>query len=162
MKRTVIRCRANDSGQAWPGQAIDAVLPCGSLRRFFQSPISSPDTTTAHRRQRDTPRHHTRLSLPTASDPDPRSSQQSIPITDRLRQEFPKITDYSARPAWTDTFFYRNTDGRCHDVNALDALMAEPGAFYVMDRGYLDLDGFNEEDLIPTWPGYRTDMGELS
>jgi len=30
---------------------------------------------------------------------------------------------------------------------ALDALMAEPGAFYVMDRGYLDLDGFNEEDL---------------
>ena len=68
-------------------------------------------------------------------------------FTDRLRQEFPKITDYSARPAWTDTFFYRNTDGRCHDVNALDALMAEPGAFYVMDRGYLDLDGFNEEDL---------------
>jgi hypothetical protein len=43
--------------------------------------------------------------------------------------------------------FIEITDGRCHDVNALDALMAEPGAFYVMDRGYLDLDGFNEEDL---------------
>ena len=27
---------------AWPGQAIGAVLPRGSLRRFFQSPISSP------------------------------------------------------------------------------------------------------------------------
>ncbi len=36
MKRTVMRYRANDSGQAWPGQAIEAVLPRGSLRRFFQ------------------------------------------------------------------------------------------------------------------------------
>ena len=80
MKRTVMRYRANYSGQAWPGQAIEAVLARGSLRRFFQVPISSPDTTTAHRRQRDTPRHHTRLSLPAASDPDPRSSRQSIPI----------------------------------------------------------------------------------
>ncbi|MBV8175221.1 MAG: transposase, partial [Verrucomicrobia bacterium] len=26
----------------------------------------------------------------------------------------------------------------CHDVNALNVLMVEPGAFYVMDRGYLD------------------------
>src|SRR5271166_4341794 len=34
--------------------------------------------------------------------------------------------------------FIEITDGRCHDVNALDALMVEPGAFYVMDRGYLD------------------------
>ena len=33
--------------------------------------------------------------------------------------------------------FIEITDGRCHDVNALDALMVEPGAFYVMDRGYL-------------------------
>jgi hypothetical protein len=30
------------------------------------------------------------------------------------------------------------TDGLCHDVNALDLLCIEPGAFYVMDRGYLD------------------------
>ena len=30
------------------------------------------------------------------------------------------------------------TDGRWHDVNALDVLMVEPGAFYVMDRGYVD------------------------
>lgn len=30
------------------------------------------------------------------------------------------------------------TDGLCHDINALDLLVIEPGAFYVMDRGYLD------------------------
>jgi hypothetical protein len=34
--------------------------------------------------------------------------------------------------------FVEITDGRCHDVNALDLLLIEPGAFYVMDRGYLD------------------------
>src|SRR5271166_5657832 len=34
--------------------------------------------------------------------------------------------------------FIEITDGRCHDVKALDVLMVEPGAFYVMDRGYLD------------------------
>ena len=30
------------------------------------------------------------------------------------------------------------TDGKVHDVNILDELVAEPGAFYIMDRGYLD------------------------
>ena len=30
------------------------------------------------------------------------------------------------------------TDGKVHDVNILDRFAAEPGAFYVMDRGYLD------------------------
>ena len=30
------------------------------------------------------------------------------------------------------------SDGKLHDVNVLDLLVAEPGAFYVMDRGYLD------------------------
>jgi transposase len=30
------------------------------------------------------------------------------------------------------------TDGKVHDVNALDHLVAEPGAIYVMDRAYLD------------------------
>jgi hypothetical protein len=34
--------------------------------------------------------------------------------------------------------FIEITDGLCHDVNALDMLVVEPGAFYVMDRGYLD------------------------
>ena len=30
------------------------------------------------------------------------------------------------------------TDGKVHDVNILDEIVPEPGAFYVMDRGYLD------------------------
>ncbi len=34
--------------------------------------------------------------------------------------------------------FIHISDGRLHDVNALDLLPPEPGAFYVMDRGYLD------------------------
>ena len=34
--------------------------------------------------------------------------------------------------------FIEITEGRCHDVNALEVLVVEPGAFYVMDRGYLD------------------------
>ena len=34
--------------------------------------------------------------------------------------------------------FIHISDGRYHDVNALDLLVPEPGAYYVMDRGYLD------------------------
>ena len=30
------------------------------------------------------------------------------------------------------------SEGRQHDVNALDEILVEPGAFYVMDRAYLD------------------------
>jgi hypothetical protein len=30
------------------------------------------------------------------------------------------------------------SDGKLHEVNVLDQLVPEPGAFYVMDRGYLD------------------------
>lgn len=30
------------------------------------------------------------------------------------------------------------TDGKTHEVNVLDELLPEPGAFYVMDRGYID------------------------
>ena len=32
------------------------------------------------------------------------------------------------------------TDGKMHDVNILDQLRPEAGAFYVMDRGYLDFE----------------------
>lgn len=32
------------------------------------------------------------------------------------------------------------TDGKVHDVNILDALPIEPGAFYIMDRAYLDFE----------------------
>jgi hypothetical protein len=35
------------------------------------------------------------------------------------------------------TFLYIS-DGKLHDVNVLDQLVPEPGAFYVMDRGYVD------------------------
>jgi len=34
--------------------------------------------------------------------------------------------------------FIEITDGKIHDVRILDLLVPEPGAFYVMDRGYLD------------------------
>jgi hypothetical protein len=32
------------------------------------------------------------------------------------------------------------TDGKVHDVNILDLLILEPGAFYIMDRAYLDFE----------------------
>ena len=34
--------------------------------------------------------------------------------------------------------FVSISEGRQHDVNALDDILVEPGAFYVMDRAYLD------------------------
>jgi hypothetical protein len=34
--------------------------------------------------------------------------------------------------------FLHITDGKTHEVNVLDELLIEPGAFYLMDRGYLD------------------------
>jgi len=34
--------------------------------------------------------------------------------------------------------FISITDGRVHDVNILDEILPEAGAFYVMDRGYVD------------------------
>ena len=36
--------------------------------------------------------------------------------------------------------FLRVTDGSVHDVNILDEFLPEAGAFYVMDRGYLDFE----------------------
>jgi hypothetical protein len=32
------------------------------------------------------------------------------------------------------------TDGKVHDVNILDEVMPEAGAFYVMDRAYVDFE----------------------
>ena len=34
--------------------------------------------------------------------------------------------------------FIHLTDGSVHDVNALDSLLIEPAAFYLMDKGYVD------------------------
>jgi transposase len=36
--------------------------------------------------------------------------------------------------------FISITDGKVHDVNILDEILPEAGAFYVMDRGYLDFE----------------------
>jgi len=36
--------------------------------------------------------------------------------------------------------FIHVSDGKLHDVNALDMLVPEPAAIYVMDRGYLDFE----------------------
>lgn len=36
--------------------------------------------------------------------------------------------------------FIHVSDGKLHDVNVLDILVPEPGAFYLMDRGYLDFE----------------------
>ncbi len=34
--------------------------------------------------------------------------------------------------------FLHISDGKLHDVNVLDILLPDPGAFYIMDRGYVD------------------------
>ena len=34
--------------------------------------------------------------------------------------------------------FMHISDGKLHDVNVLDILLPEAGAFYIMDRGYVD------------------------
>ena len=36
--------------------------------------------------------------------------------------------------------FIRITEGKVHDVNILDEILPEPGAFYVMDRAYVDFE----------------------
>ncbi len=46
--------------------------------------------------------------------------------------------------------FIHLSDGKMHEVNILDQLLPEPGAFYIMDRGFLDF-----ERLWCSW-GQRT------
>jgi len=36
--------------------------------------------------------------------------------------------------------FIHISDGKLHDVNVLVLLIPEPGAFYIMDRGYVDFE----------------------
>jgi len=38
------------------------------------------------------------------------------------------------------------SDGKLHEVNILDQLVPEPGAFYVMDRGYIDFERLSRFD----------------
>lgn len=39
------------------------------------------------------------------------------------------------------------SDGKMHDVNVLDYLLPAPGAYYLMDRGYLDFERLYEIDI---------------
>jgi len=43
--------------------------------------------------------------------------------------------------------FIHISDGKLHDVCVLDELLPEPGAFYVMDRGYLDFERLHRLQL---------------
>jgi len=43
--------------------------------------------------------------------------------------------------------FIHISDGKLHDVSVLDELLPEPGAFYVMDRGYLDFERLHRLQL---------------
>jgi hypothetical protein len=47
--------------------------------------------------------------------------------------------------------FIHISDGKIHEVNTLDILPMEPGAFYVMDRGYLDFDRLNALSRSPAY-----------
>ena len=44
--------------------------------------------------------------------------------------------------------FLHISDGRFHEVNVLDLLVPEAGAFYVMDRGFLDFERLNRLDAM--------------
>lgn len=47
--------------------------------------------------------------------------------------------------------FISITDGKVHDVNALDELILEIGSFYIMDRGYLDFARLYQINLAPAF-----------
>jgi len=47
--------------------------------------------------------------------------------------------------------FIHISDGKLHDVNALDLLRLEAGAYYVMDRGYLDFERLYAFNQIPAF-----------
>jgi hypothetical protein len=52
--------------------------------------------------------------------------------------------------------FIRISDGRLHDVNVLDDIAIEAGAFYVMDRGYLDCERLHRFTLSSAFFVTRT------
>lgn len=47
--------------------------------------------------------------------------------------------------------FIHISDGKFHDVNALDLLRLDAGAYYVMDRGYLDFERLYAFNQIPAF-----------
>jgi hypothetical protein len=52
--------------------------------------------------------------------------------------------------------FISITDGKVHDVNVLDEIVPEPGAFYVMDRGYVDFERLYQFTLSSAFFVVRT------
>jgi hypothetical protein len=52
--------------------------------------------------------------------------------------------------------FIRITDGKVHDVNILDEVPIEPGAFYAMDRGYVDFERLHRFELSSAYFVVRT------
>lgn len=52
--------------------------------------------------------------------------------------------------------FIRITNGKVHDVNILDEIVPEAGAFYVMDRGYIDFKRLYEFTLSSAFFVVRT------
>jgi Domain of unknown function (DUF4372)/Transposase DDE domain len=57
--------------------------------------------------------------------------------------------------------FIRITDGKVHDVNILDELVTEAGAFYVMDRGYVDFERLYRFTLASAFFVVRTKTNVL-
>ena len=57
--------------------------------------------------------------------------------------------------------FIRITDGKVHDVNVLDEIAIEAGAFYVMDRGYIDFERLNRFTLSAAFFVVRTKANVL-
>ncbi len=49
--------------------------------------------------------------------------------------------------------FIHVSDEKMHDVNVLDILAPEPGAFYVMDRGYVDFEWIKQHLRIKSFFG---------
>ena len=57
--------------------------------------------------------------------------------------------------------FIRITSGNVHDVNLLDEILPEAGAFYVMDRGYIDFQRLFVFTLSPAFFVVRTKSNVL-
>src|ERR1035437_9201838 len=57
--------------------------------------------------------------------------------------------------------FIRVTDGKVHDVNILDEILPEAGAFYVMDRGYVDFERLSVFTLSAAFFVVRTKSNVL-
>ena len=57
--------------------------------------------------------------------------------------------------------FIRITEGKVHDVNILDEILPEPGAFYVMDRAYVDFERLYLFNLCSSFFVVRTKKNVL-